>query len=343
MSPTELSTDSQAIVLLCSRLALPPKAAEASPPLTVGEWSALALKIAQSPWQRPHALFNRTAAELQEALGIGPPLAERVVHLLQRGGQLALELERLAGRGLWLLTRADAAYPAKLKERLKGRAPAVLCGAGPVELLNRPGLAVVGSREVDAGGAAFAETVGCRGALAELTVFSGAARGADLTAMRGALDCGGTAVGVLAESLERMVQSSALRRSIMAGRLALVTPYHPAAGFSAGNAMGRNKLIYALADYAVVVASGEQSGGTWAGALENLKAGWVPLFVRAGDGAPAPNQKLVEQGGLPLTLEELPQGPELRVWFEAQAAQWRETRKPEAKQLGFSLDAQQAQ
>ena len=59
----------------------------------------------------------------------------------------------------------------------------------------------------------------------------------------------------------------------------MVSPYHPTAGFSAGAAMGRNKLVYALSDVAVVVSSGQASGGTWTGASEALKAGWVPVLV----------------------------------------------------------------
>ena len=42
-----------------------------------------------------------------------------------------------------------------------------------------------------------------------------------------------------------------------------------------GAEIGRNRLIYCLADYAIVVASDAEKGGTWAGATEALKAGWV--------------------------------------------------------------------
>ena len=68
--------------------------------------------------------------------------------------------------------------------------------------------------------------------------------------------------------------------------------------------MGRNRLIYSLAEAAVVVASGE-SGGTRAGALENLKAGWVPLFVREDSDVPDGNRELLGAGGLPITRDEL--------------------------------------
>jgi hypothetical protein len=65
-------------------------------------------------------------------------------------------------------------------------------------------------------------------------------------------------------------------------RQKLLTPNLPTAGFSVGGAMGRNKIIYGLADFAVVVSSDFQTGGTWAGAVEALKGGWCPVFVREG-------------------------------------------------------------
>jgi predicted Rossmann fold nucleotide-binding protein DprA/Smf involved in DNA uptake len=39
--------------------------------------------------------------------------------------------------------------------------------------------------------------------------------------------------------------------------------------------MGRNKLIYGLADFGVVVSSDYKTGGTWSGAVEALKAAGV--------------------------------------------------------------------
>lgn len=98
-------------------------------------------------------------------------------------------------------------------------------------------------------------------------------------------------MGVLADSLEQALRrwSSALQR----GDLCLLTPYGPNAGFSTGAAMGRNRLIYCLANYAIVVASDAETGGTWAGATEALKHGWVPVFVLTHDHMPAGNARLV--------------------------------------------------
>lgn len=71
--------------------------------------------------------------------------------------------------------------------------------------------------------------------------------------------------------------------------------------------MARNKLIYCLAEYAVAVESSLEKGGTWAGAIENLKAGWVPLLARPGTPG---TDALIIHGATPLltvpSAEELP-------------------------------------
>jgi predicted Rossmann fold nucleotide-binding protein DprA/Smf involved in DNA uptake len=102
--------------------------------------------------------------------------------------------------------------------------------------------------------------------------------------------------------------------------LALVTPYAPNAGFSVGAAMGRNKLIYALADYALVIASEGGQGGTWAGATEALKGGWLPVFVFDGLQVPEGNRQLLQKGALSFP-DSLLAGPfALWQWLESQAS-----------------------
>jgi hypothetical protein len=54
------------------------------------------------------------------------------------------------------------------------------------------------------------------------------------------------------------------------------------------------------------VTSAAGSGGTWAGAVENLKRSWVPLFVRCDALSPQGNHDLISEGGRPLSLEALP-------------------------------------
>jgi DNA processing protein len=80
----------------------------------------------------------------------------------------------------------------------------------------------------------------------------------------------------------------------------LISPYDPAAGFNVGHAMQRNKVIYALADAALVVTSDFEKGGTWAGAIEQLeKLHFVPVFVCNGANAGKGNSALLQHGAVP--------------------------------------------
>lgn len=296
--------DTQAIVLLCA-----PIAVGDAKPLTPSEWAKLASAIHASELHRPGALVGLPSADLADGLGIETGLADRIAALLDRGGTLAFELERLESRGIWVVTRSDDEYPELLRKRLGLRAPAVLFGAGRREVVAGVGVAVVGSRDASADALELAEDLGRSAARERATIVSGAARGVDRTAMNGAMEIGGSAVGVVPDGLVRMTQQPDVRSALADERLTLVTPYPPEARFNVGYAMGRNKLIYCLADAAVVVATSTASGGTWAGAIENLKAGWVPLWVWDSPSAPPGNRELLALGGRALgrvsAVEEL--------------------------------------
>ena len=133
------------------------------------------------------------------------------------------------------------------------------------------------------------------------------------------MEAEGTAIGVLADSLEATIRKSDVRELLLDSRLVLLTSYAPTAGFSVGAAMGRNKVIYGLAAFAVVVSSDFQTGGTWAGAVEALKGGWCPLFVREGPDMPKGNRELVKKGGLPLAESELEKIDNLLEWMGQRA------------------------
>lgn len=220
----------------------------------------------------------------------------RIRALLGRGAALGLALEKWQRAGLWVLTRSDQEYPERLKRRLRSESPAVLFGCGNKALLNTGGIAVVGSRDADEEDLAYTERLGAEAAAQGYSLVSGGARGVDQSAMLGALARQGTAVGVLADSLLRSATSSKYRRHIMSGDLALISPFNPEAGFNVGHAMSRNRYIYCLSDAAVVISSTREKGGTWNGAIEDIRAGWVPLWVKPSNDRDSGNRELAQRG-----------------------------------------------
>ena len=173
---------------------------------------------------------------------------------------LGLALEKWNRAGLWVMTRSDIDYPGRLKQRLRTDSPPILFGCGDRKLLQAQGVAVVGSRDATEDDLAFATRLGDMAAMQGLSIVSGGARGVDEAATLGALNCEGTAVGILAEGLLRAAISSKYRKGLMARNLVLVSPFNPEAGFDVGNAMARNKYVYCLSDAAIVVAAENEKG-----------------------------------------------------------------------------------
>ncbi len=161
------------------------------------------------------------------------------------------------------------------------------------------GVAIVGSRNVDVVGEMFTTKAAQACAQNKMSVVSGGARGVDQVAMNSALEAGGVSIGVLAENLLKKSLEKHARHAISDGRLLLISPYHPNARFTVGGAMGRNKLVYAMADFGLVVSSDYKKGGTWTGAQEELRRkNYRPVFVRTGENVPLGNEKLLEAGAL---------------------------------------------
>ena len=223
----------------------------------------------------------------------------RLERLLDRGFLLGQAVERWQARAIWVVSRTDRAYPRRLKARLKEDSPPILYGCGDAGILETGGLAVVGSRKVDAL-IEFTVRIGRLAASAGCTLVSGGARGVDQAAMRGALESGGRVAGVLADGLEGAVMKRENRNLLLDGRLVLVSPYDPDAGFNVGHAMQRNKVVYALSDAALVVNAVVDKGGTWAGAVQQLeRLHLVPVYVRSTGETSSGLAALRDRGALP--------------------------------------------
>jgi predicted Rossmann fold nucleotide-binding protein DprA/Smf involved in DNA uptake len=278
MTPA-LSANTQAILLLTAPL-IAGRGTPSSDLLSPGEYKRLARHLWEIQRQ-PADFVSQDSADLIRACQ--PVIDEaRLQRLLGRGFLLSQVIERWQARAIWVVSRADAEYPRRLKVRVREDAPAVIYGCGDMGLLESGGLAVVGSRHVDESLIDYTMAVGRLAARAGRTIVSGAAKGIDQAAMRGALEAGGNVSGVLADSLEKTTMIREHRNLLLDGQLVLISPYDPSAGFNVGNAMQRNKLIYALADASLVVSSDLNKGGTWAGAIEQLdKLKFVPVYVRS--------------------------------------------------------------
>ncbi|MDR1910946.1 MAG: DNA-processing protein DprA [Helicobacteraceae bacterium] len=291
-----MTSNTKAILLLTAPL-IAGRGTSTPDILKPGEYKRLARHLREIQRQ-PADLVSPNAEEILRACHTVID-ENRLRRLLERGFLLGQAIERWRARAIWVVSRADAGYPRRLKSRLKEDAPAVLYGCGNVDLLERGGLAVEGSRHANEVLIDYTISIGRLAARAGRILISGGARGVDQAAMRGALEAGGRVCGVLADSLEKTVMDREYRNLLLNGQLVLISPYDPSAGFNVGNAMQRNKLIYALSDASLAVSSDFGKGGTWAGAVEQLdKLKFVPVYVRSTGESSAGLDALRKKGAL---------------------------------------------
>lgn len=288
-----LSPTAQATLLLTCYFSK--ASSETSKPLTIHEWGRFAWWLKEKS-ATPADLLGSDPQVLLQGWHDKTIGTERILELLNRGHSLALAMEKWQRAGLWVVTRSDPEYPARLKQKLKTSSPPVLFGCGNKALLNSGGLAVIGSRNASETDLAFTDRVGTKAASEHIAIVSGGAKGVDEAVMLGALKHSGVVIGVMADSLLKAATSSKWRKGLMDGHAVLISPFYPEAGFNAGNAMARNKYIYCLADSSLVIHSGKK-GGTLNGAEENLKQSWVPLWVAPTTDKDAANADLVAKGG----------------------------------------------
>jgi DNA processing protein len=324
-------SSARALILLCGGLG--PVTRGTPAPLSAAEWQRIGIRLREAGLSHPGELLA-VGPDFWGATGLTEEEVTRLQGLLAGECRLEAELERLRELGIRTVTSLDLAYPARLRERLRGLAPRVLFGAGEWQLLERPALAMAGSREVDEQGAAFTAAVARRCAREGLAVVTGGARGVDQIALLAALEAGGSVIGVLAGDLERRLREAEVRRWLEEGSLLLLSPFHPGIGFTVINAMMRNKAVYALADYGLVVSSAAGQGGTWAGAREVLRHGWVPLFVRDGASVPEGNRELLRPAARPFPPLESLSDETLRAWLERQVTPSASAQQPPEQTAG---------
>ena len=161
-----------------------------------------------------------------------------------------------------LLTLADADYPQALLTTTDP--PLVLFAIGRLELLNRPSIAIVGSRNATAQGNETAQAFAGALTRAGITVTSGLALGIDASAHRGALAATdsdastvavvGTGIDVIYPASNRALTTQIRKRGVVISEFPLRTPA------IAHNFPRRNRIIAGLSRGTLVVEAALRSG-----------------------------------------------------------------------------------
>ena len=203
----------------------------------------------------PEAIFDAGHLEVRRVIGDRADLlfdsdrADAIDHSLQWASQ----------PGQTILTLADAAYPPALLEIPDP--PSILYVRGNPDLLNRRGLAVVGSRNATPQGAQTAESFARHLAARGLCIVSGLALGIDAAAHKGALAAGGDTVAVIGTGADRIYPARNKELALaIADRGAIVSEFPLGTPAVAHNFPRRNRIISGLARGVLVVEAAPESG-----------------------------------------------------------------------------------
>lgn len=204
----------------------------------------------------PEAIFSAGRGALRAL--IGDKAARR---LLETGVDAAVDaaLAWAAQPGHEVVTLADARYPKSLLEIADP--PTLLYVLGRVELLDRPILAIVGSRSPTPQGVLNAEQFARALADAGWVVASGMALGIDAAAHRGALAARGETVAFIGTGIDRVypARNRDLAHEIGA-KGAIVSEFPLGTPAAASNFPRRNRLISGIARGVLVVEAAIESG-----------------------------------------------------------------------------------
>ena len=235
-------------------------------PLTTAQLRTLAQRI---PLLQSSSDDSRLTIAHLVSIGIGEPLASRILRLLEDTPQLEAYLARAKKAGCIPVTRTNEDYPLILRKRLGLDAPGCLWLKGDPQILKMPAVALVGSRELRNANRDFAREVGMQAAKQGYVLVSGNARGADIVAQNACLEAGGQVICVVADALCEHTE----RKNIL-----FLSEEDYDEPFSALRALRRNRVIHCLGEITFAAQCTLEKGGTWDGSVRNLKNLWSPLY-----------------------------------------------------------------
>jgi len=204
----------------------------------------------------PEAVFSASHNDLRGVIG------DRLALALLETDNVDLvktACEWSTGENQHVVTIAESEYPQALLEIPDP--PTLIYVRGHLELLNRPTLAMVGSRNPTPQGIQNAERFASALANAGLVIASGLALGIDAAAHRGALAADGGTVAFIGTGIDRIYPARNRELALEIGaRGAIVSEFPIGTPVTAFNFPKRNRLISGLSRGVLVVEAAIESG-----------------------------------------------------------------------------------
>jgi DNA processing protein len=206
----------------------------------------------------PEAVLKAAFRQLTEVEGIDQKTAEKI-----KAGPdqqfVRSQLEMMQTHETQVITYWDEVFPQRLKKIFDP--PALLFYKGNPECLNRPGLAIVGTRTPSGYGRMITEMFAKELTLQNLQIISGFARGVDTIAHKVTLKNGGSTIAVMGAGLDQIYppENKSLFNEIP-GNGVIISEYPMGVKPDAGNFPKRNRIISGLSHGVLITEAGEKSG-----------------------------------------------------------------------------------
>jgi predicted Rossmann fold nucleotide-binding protein DprA/Smf involved in DNA uptake len=211
--------------------------------------------------------------------------------------------EDLLSQGFEVVPINSPEYSKTLKANLKLKAPTILYVKGNKQVMQENSIAIVGSRDADDISLQFTDNMAKKASEQFKVVVSGFAKGVDKQALDSAIKYKGQSIIVLPQGI--MTFGSGIKKyykEMTTGDVLVLSTFHPKSVWSAGLAMARNPIIYALATE-IYVAQSSESGGTWAGVIDGLKKGRTILVRKPNQDEKNANLILIGKGAKSIDFE----------------------------------------
>jgi DNA processing protein len=198
---------------------------------------------------------------------------------------LSKAYEHLEQNRVKILHVESSDFPKRLKRY--GREygiPPLLYARGHVPLANSRSISIVGSRNVGEEALLITSELAKGLAREGFNIVSGYAKGVDSTAHLGALEAEGTTTIVLSLGILNFEAKKDFKPLFSPYNTLVISQFNPTDKWLARNAMARNKLVCALSDAVIVIASGQEidNQGRMSGTFDTAKSAMVmniPVFV----------------------------------------------------------------
>lgn len=217
------------------------------------------LKLLLQKFPNLSRIFNLSKSELKSIEGVGEATALAFL-AFNNWDEVDKLLEATNKTKANILTFVDEAYPNVLKQIYDP--PILLWYKGDIDVLKKPGVAVVGTRNATAYGKKIAKKLSSELSKSGLCIFSGLAHGIDSYAHRSTLEASGVTVAVLGSGIDWIYpsQNIELANAIVKSGGLVISEFPPGTKPDAVNFPVRNRIVSGLSLGTLVIESGIKGG-----------------------------------------------------------------------------------